>query len=358
MTNKAPTSRILRFAMLLLLSLVALTLVTASALSEADAPQYDAIYDINGDGKIDIVDIELVASRWGAEATPVATLSPTSTPGECTGEQNVSGLIISDTRWVSTCTYNVVDNVAVDAGVTLTVEPGTVVKFAGRYHLQVAGTLVAQGTADERVVFTSLYDSPTWDQRWIGLKFTGGQQHSSILQYVTIEDVDSTAIAVDETPPPYIADSVIRPTRHWGITISNPDGAVVIERNLIECTEFCWDGISVGSGMSVMPLETVSIHHNTIGGASPDMRDAIDVGAYFTSESLTFQVRQNNISASDISFRAASGAADLVLDAENNWWGTTDPAEIEESIYHHNDDINVPWVDYEPFASGPIPGAP
>jgi len=28
-------------------------------------PNYDVTYDVNGDGKIDIVDIMLVAAQWG-----------------------------------------------------------------------------------------------------------------------------------------------------------------------------------------------------------------------------------------------------------------------------------------------------
>lgn len=202
MENNPLQLRTIGLSVVVLLSLITLTHVTAPALSQGDTPQYDSIYDINGDGKINIVDIELVASKWGAEATPVATLSPTSTPGGCTGEQNVSGLITSDTRWVSTCTYVVTDNIAVEAGVTLTIEPGTVVKFKGQYHLQVGGTLVAQGTSDERIMFVSYFDSPSWDQRWEGISFVGDQQSDSALQFVTIEDTDSSwAISVNQTVP-------------------------------------------------------------------------------------------------------------------------------------------------------------
>ena len=50
------------------------------------------------------------------------------------------------------------DSVTVDAGVTLTIPAGTVVKIAASERLQVHGTLDAAGTADDWVVFTSLKD--------------------------------------------------------------------------------------------------------------------------------------------------------------------------------------------------------
>jgi hypothetical protein len=49
--------------------------------------------------------------------------------------------------------------VTVAPGVTLTIEPGVIVKFAVRnYWLYVRGSLVAKGTAGERIYFTSLAD--------------------------------------------------------------------------------------------------------------------------------------------------------------------------------------------------------
>ncbi len=40
---------------------------------------------------------------------------------------------------------------------------------------------------------------------------------------------------------------------------------------------------------------------------------------------------------------------DLVIDAENNWWGTTDPEEIPVGIYDQTDASDRPWVDFLPY---------
>jgi len=43
-----------------------------------------------------------------------------------------------------------------------------------------------------------------------------------------------------------------------------------------------------------------------------------------------------------------------VIDATNNYWGVTDSALIEAVIYHLTDSIQIPLVNYIPFAPEPF----
>lgn len=80
----------------------------------------------------------------------------------------VCGVLAVDTTWTADNLYEVNNcYVEVPSGVTLTIQPGTVVKFAGAAsgssnsgssYLQVSGTLVAEGTAGAPIMFTSLAD--------------------------------------------------------------------------------------------------------------------------------------------------------------------------------------------------------
>ena len=72
---------------------------------------------------------------------------------------NWSGDIASNTIWSNTQVQNIVGNVRVDLGVTLTVQAGTVVKFNNGTSLTIDGTLLAQGTASQTIVFTSVNDN-------------------------------------------------------------------------------------------------------------------------------------------------------------------------------------------------------
>ena len=72
-------------------------------------------------------------------------------------EVEVSGVIIEDTTWKSiNSPYIVTGNILVNEGVTLTIEPGVVVKFEDHsvadyygYYIKIDGTLVAKGTKEK-----------------------------------------------------------------------------------------------------------------------------------------------------------------------------------------------------------------
>ena len=84
----------------------------------------------------------------------------------------VSGSITNDTTWSSGNIYVIADSdVTVNAGVTLVIQPGVIVKFRGdgpgsngygvvgnQRNLFVDGTLIADGTPENPIYFTSLHD--------------------------------------------------------------------------------------------------------------------------------------------------------------------------------------------------------
>jgi len=71
---------------------------------------------------------------------------------------NVSGTIFEDTEWTVADSPYVLYNTMVASGVTLTIDPGVVVKFAGNASLTVNGSIHADGTATDSVHFTSIKD--------------------------------------------------------------------------------------------------------------------------------------------------------------------------------------------------------
>jgi len=105
-----------------------------------------------------------------------AAQSPGCTPGPH------SGTITADETWcVADSPHMVTDWLAINPGVTVTIEPGSVVKSKENIHI--GGSLVAVGTADQPIIFTSLADSAP--MQWRGLYFEGADA-SGDLRHVVV----------------------------------------------------------------------------------------------------------------------------------------------------------------------------
>lgn len=107
----------------------------------------------------------------------------------------VIGIINSNTTWTrANSPYTLAGPVAVNIGVTLTIEAGTTVNI-NDYYIQINGTLIAQGTVDSKITFTAAgQGSPS---RWLWkprLDFTA--LGSGSLENVDLPDFISIAGSV------------------------------------------------------------------------------------------------------------------------------------------------------------------
>ncbi|MFH1168123.1 MAG: hypothetical protein V1852_29250, partial [Pseudomonadota bacterium] len=76
---------------------------------------------------------------------------------------NVSGSISSSTTWtLAGSPYILTGDITINAGVTLTIEPGAVVRLGDNMSLWVNGTLNAVGTSSSYITFTGTTESPDW----------------------------------------------------------------------------------------------------------------------------------------------------------------------------------------------------
>ena len=97
---------------------------------------------------------------------------PTPTPPSCGPTEVTGGIIDVNTIWYLACSpYTIKNNVLVDEGVRLTIEPGVVIKFDGFYRIEVAGELIAIGTPTQKITFTSNRTIPQMGD-WQAIRFT------------------------------------------------------------------------------------------------------------------------------------------------------------------------------------------
>ena len=99
----------------------------------------------------------------------VVTLFSSASPAAAA--TNVSGTIASNTTWTAANSpYVMTGNVTVNAGVTLTIEPGVTVQGnASSRTLTINGTLSAAGNSTHPITFTSTTDSAAG--QWFGITF-------------------------------------------------------------------------------------------------------------------------------------------------------------------------------------------
>ena len=96
---------------------------------------------------------------WGTSTDPWAYNQDylwTTDPPSYDLAKTASTTISTDTAWRGN--FRIDSYASVDSGITLTIEPGTIIKFGAGAYLQVDGTLNAQGTAAHPIYFTSIKD--------------------------------------------------------------------------------------------------------------------------------------------------------------------------------------------------------
>ena len=108
----------------------------------------------------------------------------------------ISDDISTDAVWTpDESPYEVTTDIDIDAGVTLTIEPGTTVQFASGARLTVEGQILAEGLPDKRIVFER-----SGNGNWDGLKFEATLADNRITYTDMIGgDAQGEAIDIDDS---------------------------------------------------------------------------------------------------------------------------------------------------------------
>jgi predicted outer membrane repeat protein len=107
----------------------------------------------------------------------------------------VSVLCGSLSGTLSPGTYHVMCDISVDAGDTLRLMPGTTFIFDGYYRFEIYGTILAEGTETDSVIFT--VDTAANPDRWHGLRLYNSTSSGSRFAFCLIENGLATGSLLD-----------------------------------------------------------------------------------------------------------------------------------------------------------------
>lgn len=303
----------------------------------------------------------------------------------------VGGIISNDTTWKKDDSpFLVMNNIQVAEGVTLTIESGVMVKFAepslsSAYSILVDGIIIAQGTENEKVTFTS-----SGSHYWGGIMFNGAgsKMNHCIIEYWGFHDADYEDLEIMKSNV-MISNCIIRLSynEHGKLMINgSPEivdnqiltGRVHIEGGTPYLTgnRISGDGIYIAEEIMFGEPATPIITKNELSCNINNTYDAairIDRGSpTITYNNITGSsahgiliigckpcnpiIEHNNIYDNE-GYSVLLKDTDKILDFSNNWWGTTDTSEIDSAIYDSNDDYNLGTVNYQPIVTSRINGA-
>lgn len=198
----------------------------------------------------------------------------------------VSGNIPNGTVWHDGDIEYITADATVQMGATLTIEPGAIVKFAYQTNLFVDGTLLADGTAAQPIIFTSYRDDSAGNDDtdgggsssgvpgdWNSLKF-GATSTGSVMNHTEVRfgggGIAEAAVVVDHAQLS-LTNSLVTDSRYNGLRIlgSNPT---------LTGDTFVNSGAYIGAiaGGIRMDLDSnpaisgVTMSHNSINGLMVD----------------------------------------------------------------------------------------
>lgn len=167
----------------------------------------------------------------------------------------VEGTISQDTVWFLVDSPFVLSgDVTVNSGVTLRIEPGVQVRFGGLFSLNVNGRIVAEGTSEKKIRFTT--DDPAGGIMWQTVRINGNQP-SSLINCQIDHGTDGLTIDNGYTE---MRDNSVTACFQNGIVVNS--GSILMEGNFLASNNM--NAIHINGGSQVT-IDNNTVESNQFG---------------------------------------------------------------------------------------------
>jgi RHS repeat-associated protein len=267
--------------------------------------------------------------------------------------QTVSGTLTANQEWLGSAEYIIGGNITVPTNVTLTIDPGAIIKFELGYNLTVnsGGTLIANGTVAQPIVFTSINDESVGADTntvittpeagdWDSIYLNGGQatlDHVSISYGGGPNSLNSALISIIAPGSVVsVSDSILNQGFYRGIE------AEYGTANVTNClVTGCQRGIQSGlSGPTVVNIINCTVDNNGIGIIGHG--GVMNVANTIVSDSL-----QNGVYYCCGSSLALFEYCDVWSATGVNYTGAADQTGVNGNISANPDFVNAAQGNYE-----------
>ncbi len=305
-------------------------------------------------------------------------------------QTNVSGGIFSNTTFsLKNSPYIITDNVVLFPNVKLIIEPGVALKFASNKYFEIRGELIALGTNDSRIAFTSNSTTPNKGD-WSGIQIKNSLGAKASFEYCDFKFASSSnsSDCCYQGGPIYykqckFENNTVAMSGYTGYDINIDDsefnnntyGITQADKVITNCTftynnyglfqteridvsnsTFTNNGTALNGGRGLLQNSTIT--NNTIG-----------VDSFYEG----FEIRNNVISNNDVGVRTSNydgfvakiknnkicnnttfnveNLDKLNKDLTENCWCIESQSEIENKLKDGYDDINLGLFNYSIYNS-------
>lgn len=297
-------------------------------------------------------------------------------------QTTVQGGIFSNTTWTkANSPYYIIGNVVVFPSETLTIQPGVIINFAGNTGLEIRNaTIIAIGTPTDSITFTS--DSSFHNGSWNCINLKGTVPDTTKFSYCNF-NFSSKGITsyAPNTSNWVVIEHCTFKNNNIGICASEGNRYSISNSNICSNdTGIYYENSGYTPGICILnciidsnaimgiDLETGSntvincrIFHNGIGICDYYVRGRFYTGNIICNNSIGLKLVGISYDSCVIGCNTLCNNSEYglyfedvyggTLNAMNNYWCTTDSADVSGQIYDAHDDVKLGLVKFMPINS-------
>ena len=260
-------------------------------------------------------------------------------------ETIINSNITTDTTWTLTNSpYHITHNVEIEAGVTLTIEPGVEVWIGQKLyvHVREGASIIAKGTPTQHITIDRYIDpitqtGPRWRKVWFHENTTSYFRYVDFAYGGAAANSDDTILHLEGAGTHVFNNCTIRASKQQGIVAQGSPLNVTIAGTLFQNN--ARRSIVADSGANLV-----------ITGSTFDVGEHIAIYQRNKDTPATITANNSNFLADPSHYAIWNEVPSSVINTQNNWWGVADGPNTYSSPLETSGAVNYdPWnMNHEP----------